>query len=620
MAADVSTDEAGTSSLLKATRSLVGYPIAERNGRVFGAPGDSIIAEFNNAAEATEAALAVQSRLAGTWILNDRIRRLRFRIGLHTGEVIVDDDNNLFGDGVTIAVRLKALADPCGICLSQSVYEQIRGKIDATIEPIGVCSLKNIVQPIKVYRFVLHGEPRPIRGRLSGTGRSWRRGVPLTIALCLCAGLVAWFAHSDPQPTAGQPSIAVLPLTTIDGDESTQRLAAGLSENIITDFSHFGGLEVVGSLTKPYQGRAIDLRTIGNGLGVSYVLTGSIQRQRNHIWISAELVESATGAQVWRHHWERLLDDVFAIQAEISEQVAARLGYTDSSVTSTSRRTRKILARQPVNLEAYDSYLLAVEALGKVGREAIESGILAATKSISLDPEFARAYAIRARLEQGTIHYGADFEQAMRNMEGDARKSVELAPNDPDAWAALAWFSFNRGQSRAAEAELREALAISPANISLMTMAAAVFSSSGHPGEGAALADKVLRLDPFASSSTLNAIENAYFFARRFEDVVIVASRVPPETQTIGGRLMLAASLAFLGRKEAAAQVRSALLAAQPGVSAELLYNQGWQFERVIEENLFLDAIQAVNLPKCATASDLSRFERPARLAGCPSS
>jgi adenylate cyclase len=283
MAADVSTDEAGTSSLLKATRYLVGNRIAERNGRVFGGPGESIIAELNNAAEATKAALAVQSRLAGTWILNDRIRRLRYRIGLHTGEVIVDDDNNLFGDGVTIAVRLKALADPCGICLSQSVYEQIRGKIDATIEPIGVCSLKNIVQPIRVYRFVPNGEPRPISQRLLGAGRSWRRRVvPVTVALCLSAGLVAWFARSDPRPTAGRPSIAVLPLTTIDGDESTQRLAVGLSENIITDFSYLDGLEVVGSRAKPYQGRAIDLRTIGNGLGASYVLNGSIQRQGDH--------------------------------------------------------------------------------------------------------------------------------------------------------------------------------------------------------------------------------------------------------------------------------------------------------------------------------------------------
>jgi tetratricopeptide (TPR) repeat protein len=208
----------------------------------------------------------------------------------------------------------------------------------------------------------------------------------------------------------------------------------------------------------------------------------------------------------------------------------------------------------------------------------------------------------------------------MRAMEADARKSVELAPDDPDARGALAWFYFNRSRNKEAETELRAALAVNPANITLIKMAAAVFAASGHPEEAAALADKVLRLDPFATSGTLNTIKDAYFFARRFEDAVAVISRVPPESRSRGSRLLLAASLAFLGRKDEAARARGELLTAHPGLSAELLANQGWTYQRPEDSKLLLDAFRAIDLPVCATDADLAKIEKPRRLTGCPQS
>ena len=181
----------------------------------------------------------------------------------------------------------------------------------------------------------------------------------------------------------------------------------------------------------------------------------------------------------------------------------------------------------------------------------------------------------------------------MAAMEADARKAVELDPSGPEPRAALAWYYYVSGRNKDAEVQFRAALGFNPANITLIKQAAAVYSASGHPEEGAELADKVLRLDPLATSGTLNTIKDAYFFARRFEDAVAVISRIPPESRSKGSRLFLTFSLAFLGRKDDAERARAELLAAHPNISAELLLNQGWAFERDEDRKLFLDGFAA---------------------------
>jgi TolB-like protein/class 3 adenylate cyclase len=614
----IERDEQGTLNALRKAQEVVAQAVALHGGRIFGGAGDSVVAEFGSAVEATKAAICIQKELVGWESSGATELDFHFRIGLNIGDVVVEGDN-LLGDGVNVAARIEALAEPGGICMSHAVFEQVHGKIDIQFERLGQYKLKNIARRIAVYRVALDSKVRPAHTRWLADVRGRRWALPGFVALFVLVVGAFWWELSQPVSTArSNLSIAVMPLSTIGSDESTRRLADGLTEDIITDLSRFSNLEILASNTiAAYQDKSDAILEIREDLGVSYLLQGTIQREGNNMRVSAQLLDLESGTHLWTQRWDRPSEDAFAVQSELAEQVAATLGSAESSAAITASEIRKVKSRPPASLQAYDFYLLAEEQNGKFTKEAVFSGIDYATKAIALDPNFARAYAVRARMHFNTTHYGVNYEDAMQAMEADARKAVELDPSGPLPRAALAWYYFVSGRNKEAEVQLRSALEVNPANITLIKMAAAVFGSSGHPEEGVKLADKVLKLDPLATSGTLNTIKDAYYFSRRFEDTIAVISRVPPDSRSKGGRLFLAFSLAFIGREDDARRARDQVLAAYPNISAELLLNQGWAFEREEDIRLFVDGFLAADIPVCATAADLTKIEGPIRLPEC---
>jgi TolB-like protein len=456
---------------------------------------------------------------------------------------------------------------------------------------------------------------------------SWRVAVrrqrlalaPIAILLLCGFGAVAWYALPHGTHRAGRPAIAVLPMDNIGYDEATSRLADGLTEDMITDLARFQDLLVIArNSTLIYKGKTVDVRQVGKDLNVEYVLEGSIQRHADQIRISAQLIDAETGANLWAESWDRPLADTFAVQTEVAEQVAGLLGSISGMNSITADRIRKLKGRPPANLTAYDFYLLAVEARRVFTKEAISAGIDDATKAITLDPNFARAYGIRARLEFNTIHNnGVDYDTAMREMEADARRAVELDPNDPETRGAWAWYLSDTGRQSEAEAEIRAALAVNPSNVGVLHFAAAILAFSANPEEGAELADKVLQIDPRADVPTLNTIKDAYFYTRRFEKLIAVVTRVPENARTRMGRLYLAFSYALLGRRDEAARARAVALKLYPNISAEVLLNQGMVFTRPQEEKLFLDGFRAADVPLCAADADLAKIAKPVRLPEC---
>jgi TolB-like protein/class 3 adenylate cyclase/Tfp pilus assembly protein PilF len=612
-------DEVGTLDMLRSSREAVDGLVAARRGRIFNSAGDSVVAEFGSAVEAIHCAVEIQQEMARRNEPVARGKRLEFRIGVNIGDVMAEG-GNLFGDGVNVAARVQELAKPGGICASRNVYNQVKNKVGFAFEALGEYRVKNIAEPITVYR-VLAGSmaASPLPLRWLAAARRHRLKVPaLAVVVLLAAGATTWTVLQEEAPNSGKPAIAVLPLQNMGGDEATGRLADGLAEDIITDLARFRDLDVIArNSTAVYKDKAVDVRQVGKDLSVGYVLEGSIQRRADQIRITAQLVDAATGAHLWSERWDRPIEDTFAVQTEVSERVAGALGSVNGAESIGADAIRKAKRRLPASLTAYDYYLLAVEGKGQFTKEAMFAAVDNASKAIALDPNFARAYAVRARAGYNTTHYGVDFETAMQAMEADARRAVELDPNDPETRGALAWYLTIRGRLAESENEVMTALNANPANVSVMIFAAAVLAVSGRPEEGAALADKVLRIDPRATAGSLNTIKDAYFFTRRFEDTIAVISRIPENARGRGSRLFLCASYALLGQHDEAARARAELLAKYPSISAELMLNQDWAFARPQEENLFLDGFRAAGVPVCAQDVDLAKFAKPRRLPEC---
>jgi TolB-like protein/two-component SAPR family response regulator len=415
-----------------------------------------------------------------------------------------------------------------------------------------------------------------------------------------------------------KPAIAVLPFENIGGDASMDRLADGITADIITDLARFRGLDVIArNSTAVYKGKSVDMRQIGRELDVRYVVEGSIQRRGEQIRVTAQLVDAATGASLWSERWDRPDRDVFATQTEVAVQVAATLGGMGGSAVITGEEIRRARRRPPASLTAYDYYLLANEGRTHFTRESIFGGIEAATKAISLDPALGRAYVARAWLNYISAHYGVELEAAMEGMAADAQRALALDPHDAEARVAFAFYLSGRGRFTESEAQIRTALQANPANAQVLVVASAMQAVNGKPEEAVELADKVMRLDPWMTAENLNCVKDAYYYGRRFEDVIAVVSRIPLNARGKGARLLLTLSYALLGREKEMAQARAELLAAYPSISAELLLNQDWVYARTQEENFLLEGFRAAGLPLCASAADLAGIGNARRLPEC---
>lgn len=423
---------------------------------------------------------------------------------------------------------------------------------------------------------------------------------------------------SGRSPGVDRPSIVVLPFDSLGGGTQMARLAAGITEDIISDLSRFRGLDVIApnsaALSKV---KSTDVKQIGKNLSVRYVLKGTIQRQAGQIRVTAQLVDAATIATLWAERWDRPAKDIFAIQTEVAERLAAMLGGMGGSAAITVAETKIARRLPPRSLTAYDHYLLANEGRTLFTAESVAAGIDAATKAITLEPTLGRAYVARAWLNYLQVHHGADFEAAMQGMEADARKAVALDPYDAEARVTLAFYLSGRGRFEDADVQVQTALRANPTNAQVLVVGAALLAWGGQPELGAAMADKALRLDPWMTPENLNCVKDAYFFARRFDDAISAMSGIPSEARGRGTRLMLTLCYALLGRKIEAARARSELLKKYPRISAELLLNQDWVCARKEEEELLLAGFRTADLPLFASDIDLSGIANPRRLPGC---
>lgn len=439
--------------------------IAQHGGRIVKNTGDGFLAEFPSAVEAVRAAMQFQSRINELTCDDAEDRRILFRVGLNIGDIIVEA-HDIFGDGVNIAARLESIAEPGGICISQTVFNHARDKVLFDVEEAGEQKLKNIARPVHVYRIII--DP----GARTATPK---REIP---ALAL----------------PDKPSVAVLPLTNMSGDPEQEFVSDGIAEDVITALSRYPSLFVIARNSSfTYKGRAVDVRQVGRELGVRYVLEGSVRKAGSRIRVTAQLIEAATSNHVWAERYDRDLADVFAVQDELTEALTTALAPAIADA-----ELRRAMRKPPGSLDAWAAYQRGLWHLSKATAEDDESAENFFRQAIDLDPAFSGSYSALAlfQLQAAALYQKIGLRDAQRSAEALARRAVALDGGDAEARSCLGWALQARGEADDALAEIERALSMSPNLAIAHGHRGATLIFARRPKEGVTALNVCIRLDP----------------------------------------------------------------------------------------------------------------------------
>lgn len=619
MAADVvgysrlmETDEAATLAAIKALRAeVIDQLLDEHTGRIVKLMGDGALVEFRSVVNAVTCAVAMQTGVAAHQTAAPPERRIVFRIGVNLGDVVVEGDD-LFGDGVNIAARLEQLCPPGGVLISGTAYDQMKGKLNLPIDDAGEQQVKNISEPVRTYNVRMEG----VKRGWSLRARRLRRFKPVVAAAAIVlalGGAAAWWLLPANPPTA-PASIAVLPFDNLGRDDATGRLADGITEDIITDLARYRDFAVIArNSTEVYSGKAVDVRQVGKDLNVRYVLEGSVQRAGDHIRVTAQLIDAQTGAHLWSERWDRPTADVFALQTEIVQQAANRLGAASGVIMEAEHQAAQ--RRRPENLSAYETYLLARDKLVTPTKERIDEAITLFQRSLEQDPTLSRAWTGLAFAYEQSTYYEADFATAHPLALEAARRAVEADPMDANAHAALGEQLGLGGDYGGAEAELETALRLNPGDANNLVLYASWLSTFGDPERGAELADQAIRLNPDYPVVMTGSFFFAYFMAGRYEDALRIIDKQPIESRTKNSWAIRAASYAALGEREKAETATREALQHHPELTAEGYANGAGGNET--ERQKVADALRGAGFPLCATPEQLEAVENAFRIPEC---
>ena len=532
-------DEEGTLARLNAHRREFLEPtIAEHNGRIVKRTGDGILLEFGSAVDATRCAIQMQRGMAQRNADVPDDQRIEIRIGIHVGDVIIEE-GDIFGDGVNIAARLESIAEPGGICISDDTFRQVRGKVDAVFEDTGDQQLKNIEQPVRVYRIQLGGTK-------AKSGKT--------------------LASSD------WPSIAVLPFQNMSGDPGQEYFVDGIVEDIITGLSRTKWLFVIARNSSfAYKGRAVDVKQAGRGLGVRYVLEGSLRKASDRVRITCQLIETASGTHVWAERYDRPLGDIFALQDEITLSV---VGAIEPSLrrAEIARAKRK----RPENLDAYDLYLRALPHAQIAMPGDSEKALEWLHRSLALEPDYAAAHALAAWCYEQRYLRGGMHEADRTAGLNHARAALRAGADDPTTLATAGFvIGLVEHDYQTAMNAIDHALALNGSSTLALGLGATILAHDGQIARAIELGERALRLSPhdLMAYLPLTALGIAHLAAGRFEEAAAACNKACQSNPHFSFPVVLqTAALSGLGRvNEAKALVRRVLELQSPFSVAEFI-------------------------------------------------
>jgi adenylate cyclase len=523
-------NEEGTLARLKAVRKAHLDPtVASHRGRIVKTTGDGMLVEFASAVDAVRSSAEVQRGMAEHNAALPQDQRIEFRIGIHVGDIIIDD-NDIFGDGVNIAARLESIAEPGGVCISDDAYRQVRGKVEIACDDLGLQTLKNIEEPMRAWRLQVRIDSQKAVHSVSALSQ------PQTLAL------------------PDKPSIGVLPFQNMSGDPEQEYFADGMVEDIITGLSRSRTLFVIArNSTFTYKGKAVDIKQVGRELGVRYVLEGSVRKSGNKVRITGQLIEASTGTHLWADRFDGVLEDVFDLQDRVTTSVIAAI------LPQVERAEIDRAQRKPTeSLQAYDYYLRALGASYRFSREANLEVMELSRAANRIDPDFSLSYALAAfsLTARKAFGWSTDRTGEIAETRRLSAKAIELDRDDARV-LALAGFplAYVAGEVERAGLLVSQAVQIDP-NLGLARMWMGWINVYLGEHEAAIeqleIAQRLNPLDPRRYGARA-AMAYAHFFAGRHEEASkLAATATQQQPNYLAGQRIMMACHAVMGRLDEA--------------------------------------------------------------------
>jgi adenylate cyclase len=559
-------DEEGTYSRIGSLRREVIEPrLSGHQGRLVKSTGDGFLAEFASPIAALRCALAIQRDLT-------EANSLRLRIGLNLGDVIIEAGGDVYGEGVNVAARLEALAEPGGILISGKIYGEVEGKVDAYFEDMGEKQVKNITRPVRIYAVRL--DPVNASAPVISAPK------PLSPLLQL----------------PDKPSIAVLPFDNMSSDPEQGYFADGITEDIITTLSYISSLFVIArNSCFAYKGKARDLRQVGQELGVRYVLEGSVRRSADRIRITAQLIDANSGSHLWADRYDRLLADVFDIQDELTKEIVTAL-----RVVLTEGEEARVWQRSTDSISAWGDAVRGFDHIWRGTAADMTAARQYLSAAIGYDPRYAKAITMLALTHYFDVRfsYTTAIEEAKRQFAELTDRALALNPNEPYAVGMKANVLVFEGHFDEAVQEVKRALAISPSDAFLLLLAARVFINGEQPAEGEQAIRSAMRLNPFYPVNYLAVLGDALVHQGKTSEALDAFHElVRRNPNYISAHLHLAGLYSEAGKIEKARQEIAEVLRINPSYLVPMA-SSFYLSSNESRKQAFLEALRSAGLPE----------------------
>jgi adenylate cyclase len=505
----VAVDEEGTIARLQALlHELVEPSVARHHGRIVKTTGDGLLLVFGSVVDAVRCAIEVQRDVAALNAPEPPDRRIEFRIGVHLGDVVIQDDD-LLGDGVNVAARLEGIAPPGGIAISEAAQQQVEGKIDVALIDQGNQRLKNIAHPIRVFRVDFDGAGAAARGRRSARTRYMVAAIAICLVGVIVAGALAWHLHGRPAaaplaaasgapailPPAPGFSIVVLPFANLSGDPAQDYLAEIITEELTSYLSRLPDTFVIAHDTAAsYRGEAVDVKQIGKELGVHYVLEGSAEPSGKRLRVSVQLIDAVTGANVWADQFDAERADLLQMQDDIVTRLARRM-----QIELTSIEAARLAAVPAKNVDAEDLAMRceAIFLRSGMGRPETEPGFTFCEQALQADPRNVRALSILGlRYATAAANRSTDRQADIAQADDLIKRALAVDPRYYLAHHAKAWLMLAERNPEAAIEEEERSLAVNPSYIGSYVALCSAQIAMGQPELALKTADTAIRLSP----------------------------------------------------------------------------------------------------------------------------